>query len=362
VLFPRSGKNLQDWASSNPDNSAMELSLKPWSCWQLDRRKVVALLGSIPIARALGDQGDSRRSSESGQVSVVRTVVFAAGPAGGNPCPVVLSTGLTDAEMQTVARHYALDTVFMLPATVSNAEMQLRYFVPEHEMGVSGHATVAAVTVAIQMGIVRNARIRVQTKTGIFAVESRKAAMGISVTLEQNLPSFARIMIADQVAKALGIDPDDVTQHIGPIQSVSTSRPKLIVPLRNIDALRRVSPDFETLWKLCNQEKVTGLYPFAFPATNDRSRPSARQFPLRAGFPEDAATGVAAAALAAYLTRYNLHFATGVHDFQIAQGCEMGAPSEITAITECSKREITRVAIRGTAEIVSRETLNLNRL
>jgi PhzF family phenazine biosynthesis protein len=130
----------------------------------------------------------------------------------------------------------------------------------------------------------------------------------------------------------------------------------------SVDALRKLNPDFEALWSLCDQEAVSGLYPFAFSVGNDRSRPSARQFPLRAGFPEDAATGVAAAALAAYLTRYNLHYAAGRHQFQIAQGYEMGAPSRIAVITECSSKEITRVAIRGSAEIVSRETLDLNRL
>ncbi len=328
----------------------------------VDRRTFVALFSSIPIARALERRADSRSSGAGGPVEVVRTVVFASAPNGGNPCSVVLSTGLTDAEMQAVARHYGLDTVFLLPVNVSNADIQLRYFVPEHEMGISGHATVAAVTVAILTGVVHNSRIRVQTITGIFTVEFFRVSMGISVTLEQSRPSFARKATADQTAKALGIAPEDVALHIGPIQSVSTSRPKLIVPLRSAYALRKVRPDFEALWKLCDQQGVTGLYPFAFPATNDWSRPSARQFPLRAGFLEDAATGVAAAALGAYLTRYDLHFATGVHEFQIAQGYEMGSPSTMTVITECTRREITRVAIRGSAEIVSRETLDLNRL
>jgi trans-2,3-dihydro-3-hydroxyanthranilate isomerase len=328
----------------------------------IDRRTFVAILASIPISRVCEGRTDSPSSGAGWPVDVVRTVVFAAAPHGGNPCPVVLSTGLADAEMQVVARHYGLDTVFLLPVTVSNADIQLRYFVPDHEMGISGHATIAAVTVAILTGVVHNSRIKVQTITGIFTVDFREVSMRISVTLEQSRPSFARVAIADEAAKALGISSEDVALHIGPIQSVSTSRPKLIVPLRSTDDLKRVKPHFEALWKLCDREAVTGLYPFAFPATGDRSRPSARQFPLRAGFPEDAATGVAAAALAAYLTRYDLHFATGVHEFSIVQGYEMGAPSEIKAITECTKREITRIAIRGSAEIVSRETLDLNRL
>jgi len=328
----------------------------------IDRRIFIALLASMPMTRADRGRTDSPTSSPSRPVDVVRTVVFAAARNGGNPCPVVLRAGLTDAEMQAVARHYGEDTVFLLPPTAPNADLQLRYFVPEHEMGISGHATVAAITVALQTAAVQKSRIGIQTITGIFTVVSYEGPEGLSITLEQSPPSFTHKATAGQAAKALGIAPNDVALHIGPIQSVSTSRPKLIVPLTGVDALRKVNPDFEALWSLCDQKAVTGLYPFAFPAGNDRSRPSARQFPLRAGFPEDAATGVAAAALAAYLTRYDLHDAAGTHGFQVAQGYEMGAPSRIAAITESSNKEITRVAIRGSAEIVSRETLDLDRL
>jgi PhzF family phenazine biosynthesis protein len=327
----------------------------------INRSSFVALLASVSIARA-----DEERTASTGRpsrsVDVVRTVVFSAGPNGGNPCPVVLSAGLTDAEMQAVARHYGQDTVFLLSPTALNADIQLRYFVPEHEMGISGHATVAAVTVALQTRFVLKSEIRIQTISGIFTAVSREGPEKLLVTLEQSPPSFAQIASAAQVAKALRIAATDVALHVGPIQSVSTSRPKLIVPLSDVDALRKVNPDFEALWNLCDQEAVSGLYPFAIPPGNARSRPRARQFPLRAGFPEDAATGVAAAALAAYLTRYDLRYAAGTHEFQISQGYEMGAPSKIAAITECSKDRITRVAIRGSAEIVSREMLDLHKL
>lgn len=86
----------------------------------------------------------------------------------------------------------------------------------------------------------------------------------------------------------------------------------------------------------------------------------ARQFPLRAGFPEDAATGVAAGALGAYLARYDLQSRSGHHEFRIAQGYATGAPSVIEAIADCSPDgPITRTAIRGAAQVVRREEIRL---
>jgi predicted PhzF superfamily epimerase YddE/YHI9 len=83
----------------------------------------------------------------------------------------------------------------------------------------------------------------------------------------------------------------------------------------------------------------------------------ARQFPLRAGFLEDAATSVAAAALEAYLARYDLNFVPGVYRFDVAQGYAMGAPSLIHVIIENGGDAVVRTAIHGSAQIIPEETV-----
>ena len=266
-------------------------------------------------------------------IEVVHTRVFAAGPGGGNPCPVVPDAdALTDDAMQELARRFGLDTVFILRSGV--ADVRLRYFVPDHEMGVSGHATIAAVTV----GAFPAERLRIETINGIFEVT--KDDRGI--TLEQNRPEFGPPLPADDIAAALRVDANDI---VGPIRSVSVSRPKLIIPLRDAGVLNALRPDFEKLWRVCEDTGVTGFYPFA-------PGPEARQFPLRAGFNEDAATGVAAAALAAYLTDAHQ---SGRHTFRIRQGVAMGAPSVIEAFADCEGGAIIGTGIRGSAAIDRRE-------
>jgi predicted PhzF superfamily epimerase YddE/YHI9 len=69
---------------------------------------------------------------------------------------------------------------------------------------------------------------------------------------------------------------------------------------------------------------------------------------------------VAAAALGAYLVRYGLASRAGHHEFRIAQGYAMGAPSLIEAMADCAEDgTITKTAIRGAAQIVYREQIRL---
>jgi PhzF family phenazine biosynthesis protein len=133
-----------------------------------------------------------------------------------------------------------------------------------------------------------------------------------------------------------------------------------LVPVEDWKVLDTMNPDLESLWRLCEEFKVTGLYPFSRRTDKEHADAEARQFPLRAGFSEDAATGVAAAALGAYLASYDHKRQTGQYRFQIAQGYAMGAPSRIEAIAECANGEVTRAAIRGAARIVGREQIALS--
>jgi trans-2,3-dihydro-3-hydroxyanthranilate isomerase len=291
-------------------------------------------------------------------MQVVHTRVFAAGSEGGNPCPVILSADrLDDGQMLALARSFGLDTVFMLDSGSKDADFRLRYFVPDHEMGVSGHATIAAITVALLDGALKLGRVRIETITGLFSVESLDRGESIAVTLEQNPPVFGESVDPGLIARALKIDPGQILPAVGPAQVVSVSRAKLLVPLRDWEVLNGLTPDFEALWDLCDKTQATGLYPFTRETNKEKAHAEARQFPLRAGFPEDAATGVAAGALGAYLANYDFQCRPGRHTFRIAQGYAMGSPSSIEAVASCSGGKITGTAIQGTAKIVKREHL-----
>lgn len=294
------------------------------------------------------------------EVEVMHTRVFAALPGGGNPCPVIPDAAqLTDGQMQNLADKFGEDTAFVLPPSVHGADIRIRYFVPGHEMGVSGHATIAAVTVTAARRAASLNQFRVETLNGVFDVAWTMSGSDYLVTLEQNAPVFAGTTTPEAAASALAIRPDAIDVSKSPIQSVSVSRPKLIVPVVHSWVLDRMRPNFEVLWGLCDKLGVSGLYPFTRHTDKKDAQWEARQFPMRGGLIEDAATGVAAAALGAYLTRYDLELRPGHHEFRIAQGYAMGQPSLIGAIAECADGKITRTAVRGVAHVISREHISL---
>jgi predicted PhzF superfamily epimerase YddE/YHI9 len=87
-------------------------------------------------------------------------------------------------------------------------------------------------------------------------------------------------------------------------------------------------PDFLCVEQLCEQIGSTGLYPYA---RADRAEQTfeARQFPKSSGYREDAATGIAATALAFGLLAIGVVSPTD-RPIHVLQGRAMGRPSKIS--------------------------------
>jgi PhzF family phenazine biosynthesis protein len=270
-------------------------------------------------------------------VNVVWTTVFADGPGGGNPAPVVFGAEDWGTErMRLAAEKFGHETVFVLPPR-DGGEVRLRYFVPHHEMEMCVHATVAATVVLARAGRLTLNPSPVETPLGTRHV-TWDTADG-TATVEQFAPTFGpEITDLDQVLAALCLPAGAL--GTGPVRSVSTARPKLMVPVRDQDILDGLDPDYELLWTACEQLDVTGCYPFV----RDHEGAAARQFPLRAGYPEDPATGVAACALGAYLAD---PAQPGWHRFSISQGRAMGRPSLIIAEALVEDGQITATRVGG---------------
>lgn len=291
-------------------------------------------------------------------VAVEQWSVFPHGTAGGNPCPVVADARqLTPGQMQAIAAHYGQESAFV--AGLGASRVDLRYFVPRHEMRMCVHATIAAVTALIGSGAVAGAHTVVGTASGKHRV-SWDNGNPPAVTVEQHPPSFgAPATVHGEMTAALGL-PGGSIAATAVIRPVSVSRAKLIVPVRDADAVHRARPDFPALWELCRRLGTTGAYVFA-PAADSRPRHLvARQFPVDAGFPEDPATGVAAAALAAYLADGLRPAQSAWTRITIDQGDAMGQPSRLHAAALTGPGGITRTSVTGRAIRTGRDELPLH--
>jgi PhzF family phenazine biosynthesis protein len=289
--------------------------------------------------------------------------VFRHGPEGGNPCPVVTdAAGLRPAEMQAIAAHYGHESAFVTGVGFSGVRASgvwLRYFVPAHEMRMCVHATIAAVTALLGPGAIQGGETTVHTPSGEHRV-SWAGGDPLEVTVEQHPPSFGPpVLVADEAMDALGL-PGESAAAAAPIRSVSVSRPKLIVPVEDAGAVRAAKPDFPALWELCRQLGTTGAYVFAPHPDGRLDHFVARQFPVGAGYPEDPATGVAAAALAAYLADGLLPTQPAWARITIDQGHAMGQPSRLHAAALTGPHGITRTSVTGHAIRTGRDDLDLD--
>jgi PhzF family phenazine biosynthesis protein len=279
-------------------------------------------------------------------VSVELFSVFAEGPGGGNPCPVVAAADdLSPTDMLAIARHYGHESAFLLTPTVPDVDgVRLRYFVPKHEMQMCVHATVAALTLLHRQKAAPIGPVRVQTPLG--PLNTRIDADG-TVTVEQFPPAIAAPVpeAVDDLAHAMGCDLRRIATQDTP-RAVSVSRSKLLIEVDGVDTLHDLRPDAEAVRQVCERLDVTGLYPFAVP---DRTQPHvwARQFPRDSGYPEDPATGLAAAALATLLALREPE--DGVYSYEIHQGQAMSRPSRITTHATRGEGRVTRIAVSGHA-------------
>lgn len=258
--------------------------------------------------------------------------VFPAGPHGGNPAPIVVdAAGMSDTDMRQVARSFGHESGFVLPPpSGSDCDFEFRFWVPNHEMSMCGHATVGALWLLDHLGKLPKDDLAIWTKSGrVDARVRERNGRGASVEISQPAGRVEALPEPDrdraEIVDVLGIRADDLAPQ--PIQNAATSRVKTLVPLKRVAVLDGLRPDFTRIEALCERIGSTGLYPYAI-FDKDAQIVDARQFPKSSGYPEDAATGIAASALSFGLLANGM-VEGSERQITIRQGRAMLRPSEI---------------------------------
>ncbi|SEM49097.1 phenazine biosynthesis protein PhzF family [Variovorax sp. YR750] len=254
----------------------------------------------------------------------IRVFVGADPGTGGNPAPVWLDAdALSTAQMQEYTRRSGHESVFVLkPETPAHA-LRMRYFVPNHEMEMCGHATVGALWLLHRRGEWDGSPIAIQTLSGTVTGQRVDGTVRISQP-RAVVEEVTQQALVDEIAQCLGID---AARIVGPVLNAATSRVKTLVRLADAQQLHGLRVDFARVESLCERLGSTGLYPYAM-SQGEGCAVSARQFPKSSGYPEDAATGIAAAALAWGLRRLGLVGGDAL-TVTVRQGEAMGSPSAI---------------------------------
>ena len=255
--------------------------------------------------------------------------VFAQEKYAGNQLAVVRDAKvLSDVEMQKIAKemHFS-ETAFILSDEERAGGYDVRIFTPEKELPFAGHPTLGTAYI-IQREIIKKPtnKVVLNLKVGQIPV-TFSYAEGCPNTLhmKQLPPTFDETFDNRAISEVLSIDVKDVDKRF-PIQEVSTGVGFIIVPLKNLDALKRARIDRQKYFSLIENTEAKSILIFCPETRNKRNNLSARVFAEYHGIPEDPATGSANGCLAGYLVKHH-YFGGEKIDIRVEQGYEIGRPS-----------------------------------
>lgn len=284
--------------------------------------------------------------------------VFAEEKYAGNELAVVRCAGrLSALVMQKIAREMNFsETTFILKDQESRGGFDVRIFTPKEEVPFAGHPTLGTAFI-IQQEILRQPvkevilNLRVGPIPVAFTYGGGKPAV---LWMRQIKPWFGKTLEAGDVAPALGLKPEDIdTQH--PILEVSTGLPFIIVPLRNLEALRRGRVAENLMLALVRGTEAKAFLLFCPETYSSRNNLNARVFAGYHGVPEDPATGSANGCLAGYLVK-NRYFDSAQINIRVEQGYEIGRPSLLLLKAEDKAGEIS-IFVGGKVLLVARGEL-----
>lgn len=295
--------------------------------------------------------------------------VFTAEPFGGNPLAVFPEAeGLTDAEMQNIARELNLsETTFVFPSTQAPAQYRVRIFTPINELPLAGHPVVGThfLLAVLERYKLQSpvTRIYQEVGVGILPVDLLCPHGRIErVRMTQAAPKFLTpVTDLDELAAALGLQTYDLLGEAAWPQVVSTGIPQLMIPVRDLEVLRKISPNLPALRALCDELNTDIAYIFALESFDRAGRTHARFVSGHYHF-EDPVTGSAAGAMAAYLVHYGL--ISGTNDSPVEwiheQGHFMQRPGQVYITVHGKPGNVQTVQVAGDAVIMGKGEIFLD--
>ncbi|WP_254280043.1 PhzF family phenazine biosynthesis protein [Haloarcula marina] len=270
---------------------------------------------------------------ETRQVSLVDA--FTAEPLTGNPAGVVTDAdGLTDDQMRAIASELgASETAFVVDS--DDADRRLRFFTPEQEVDLCGHATIGAHAALFERGVVETGQHTMATERGVLDVETKADG---TVWMDHGSVELREVDLGHETAAdALGVDVATL-RDVGadlPMAVGDSGFPWLLVPVNYFEHLSGAAPDMAAIAAMCESVDAMGVYAFTFDTIAGESTLHARAFAPRAGITEDPVTGTGAAACGAFIRRHGAIDET-VEQVVVEQGHFIDRPGTVKVDTDGS--------------------------
>ncbi|MDZ7894339.1 MAG: PhzF family phenazine biosynthesis protein [Sphingobium sp.] len=218
------------------------------------------------------------------QLDFVQVDAFADGPFTGNPAAVMpLESWLADDVLQGIAMENNLsETAFIVPDASGESDFELRWFTPESEVRLCGHATLASghVILSRQPG---QSQVRFSTRqAGVLTVS--RSDKGYDVALPAWGPTPKPL---PEALAGLGVD--------SAVETLWRDGGYGVVVLASEEEVRGLRPDMRKLAALGDRQTIVT-------APGQGTDIVSRVFVPGAGVDEDPVTGSAHAVIVPYWT------------------------------------------------------------
>ena len=294
--------------------------------------------------------------------------VFTEKPLAGNPLAVFYDADMLSSDlMLKIALEMNLsETTFVQTPTTAKADYRNRIFTRTGEIPFAGHPSIGTAYALVQEG-------RIKLKSPITTIH-QEVGIGVlpldiylkgdridKIIMTQGAPEFGRTIEKEdleRVAKAKGIDLDEIKGTRLTPQVVSTGLSFLIVPVKSLEAVRNPGqPDLAELDYLRKKYSFRSASLFTLETFSKGSFAHVRYYNVP-GMNEDPATGSNAGCLGAYLMKWGvLPQDENPYIFTLEQGNEVNRPSEIIVEVYHKDRVPVKIRVGGKAVTVLEGTL-----
>ena len=277
----------------------------------------------------------------------------------GNSTGVVIDDGrLTDLEMENIAKDIN-QSVIVFVRELDRDRYLTRFFTPDGEINLCGHATVATFYALAENEYIKSEdqgikKIIQHTKIGKIPVELeykngkiKNIYMNLDIKLEEKFHDI------DKILKALNLSQDDIGLEIcenAQMEKISTGTCDIIVPVKNQEVLSSILLNKEDAIKISREENIISIHAFT---TEDGKEIKQRTFSPIIGEDEEFGSGTSTAATMHYLSSNKISESKTII---ATQGDYIGRISKVfTSLTDVENR----IRVGGRSYVFMNGVLNI---
>ncbi len=286
---------------------------------------------------------------------------------GGSQAAIVSDVNWLDADTrQKIATEIGVPaTGFITACDGKSVSVHFHSTLTEYPM--CGHGTICLMSRLVEQDIFKwHGQNRIDVNlcmpTSIAPVEIYKHNEGHpKVFLDIKPPSFHQDSLdLNHLMSLLGLEKNDCSDE-WPVETASSDFVHLIVPLKNLEVIRRIEPNFTGLTQFWHEFGIQTVAVFCTETEHPNSTLHVRDFCPAVGVSESAAAGTTNSALTSYLVRFGIvkPDIDGQIKVKAEQGCEIGRTSSIHSIVSMQGEKISRLQVGGVATKVIDGLLHL---